>query len=42
MRHATCRDMSELVTDYLERALPLHRRLRVRIHLLRRAACRNF
>ncbi len=38
----TCRDVSELVTDYLDHALPLRRRLSVRIHLLRCAACRNY
>ena len=38
----TCRDMSELVTDYLERNLPLGRWLGARIHLLQCDACRRY
>lgn len=37
-----CRDVTELVSDYLERALPLRRRLAVRLHLLRCEACRRY
>lgn len=37
-----CRDVSELVNDYLERVLPLRRRLAVRLHLLRCEACRRY
>jgi predicted anti-sigma-YlaC factor YlaD len=37
-----CRDVTELVSDYLERALPLRRRLAVRLHLLRCDACRRY
>ena len=37
-----CRDVTELVSDYLERALPLRRRLAVRLHLLRCEACRHY
>ena len=38
----TCRDMSELVTDYLERRLPLGVRAGVRWHLSRCDACRTY
>lgn len=38
----TCRDMSELVTDYLERALPPRTRLGVRWHLAICGACRAY
>jgi len=38
----TCRDISELVTDYQERALPLRQRLGVRLHLFLCAACRRY
>ena len=38
----TCRDMSELVTDYLERAVPLRTRLDMWWHLLRCEACRHY
>lgn len=38
----TCRDMSELVTDYLERALPVRVRAGVRWHLLLCPACRAY
>ncbi len=38
----TCREMSELVTDYLERALPLRTRLGARWHLLLCPACQRY
>lgn len=38
----TCRDMSELVTDYLEQALPVRARAGVRWHLLLCPACRTY
>jgi len=38
----TCRQMSELVTDYLERALPLRTRLDARWHLFLCPACRRY
>jgi predicted anti-sigma-YlaC factor YlaD len=38
----TCREMSELVTDYLERALPLRTRLDARWHLFLCPACRRY
>ena len=38
----TCRDMSELVTDYLERALPLRTWLGARWHLFLCPACRRY
>jgi predicted anti-sigma-YlaC factor YlaD len=38
----TCRDMSELVTDYLERATPLRLRLGMWLHLLQCDACRRY
>ena len=38
----TCRDMSELVTDYLERAVPLRTRLDMWWHLFRCEACRHY
>jgi predicted anti-sigma-YlaC factor YlaD len=38
----TCREMSELVTDYLERALPLRTRLDAGWHLLLCPACRRY
>ena len=37
-----CRDMSELVTDYLERALPVRTRFGVRLHLVLCRACRTY
>jgi len=37
-----CRDVTELVSDYLERTLPLRGRLAVRLHLLRCDACRRY
>jgi predicted anti-sigma-YlaC factor YlaD len=38
----TCREMSELVTDYLEHMLPPRRRLAARWHLLLCPACRRY
>jgi anti-sigma factor RsiW len=38
----TCRDMAELVTPYLEGALPLRTRLAARFHLLLCEACRRY
>ena len=38
----TCRDMSELVTDYLERRLPITSWLGARWHLLQCDACRRY
>ena len=38
----TCREMSELVTDYLERAVPLRSRLDMWWHLFRCEACRHY
>ena len=38
----TCRDMSELVTDYLERAVSLRARLDMWWHLCRCEACRRY
>jgi predicted anti-sigma-YlaC factor YlaD len=38
----TCRDMSELVTDYLERAVALPTRLDMWWHLCRCEACRHY
>jgi hypothetical protein len=38
----TCREMSELVTDYLERALPLRSRLGARWHLFLCPACQRY
>jgi len=38
----TCRDMSELVTDYLERAVPVRTRLEMRWHLAVCGACRSY
>ena len=38
----TCRDMSELVTDYLERAVSLRTRLDMWWHLCRCGACRRY
>lgn len=38
----TCRDMSEVVTDYLERRLKLTGWLAVRWHLLECNACRRY
>ncbi len=37
-----CRDIAELATDYMERALPLRDSLGVRFHLSRCAACRTY
>ncbi len=38
----TCNTMSELVTDYLEGALPIRTRMGVRIHLFACRACGNY
>jgi predicted anti-sigma-YlaC factor YlaD len=38
----TCRDMSELVTDYLERATPIRVRVHMWLHLWRCEACRRY
>lgn len=38
----TCRDMSELVTDYLEHALPVRMWIGVRGHLVLCPACRRY
>jgi len=38
----TCRDMSELVTDYLERAVSIRKRLDMWWHLIRCEACRHY
>lgn len=38
----TCREMSELVTDYLERMLPLRTRLKARWHLVLCPACQRY
>jgi anti-sigma factor RsiW len=38
----TCKDMSELATDYLEGALPWHARLKARLHLFLCHACRHY
>ncbi len=37
-----CRDMTELATDYLEHALPLSRRVAVRVHLAYCTMCRRY
>jgi predicted anti-sigma-YlaC factor YlaD len=37
-----CSDMAELVTPYLEGALPLRKRLAARLHLRLCAACRRY
>jgi predicted anti-sigma-YlaC factor YlaD len=37
-----CRDVSELVTGYLEQTLPLRTRLGVRWHLAQCVACRRY
>ena len=38
----TCRDVSELATDYMERTLPLRDSLAMRFHLSRCVACRTY
>ena len=38
----TCRDMSELVTDYLEHATPIRTRFGMWLHLLQCEACRRY
>ncbi|HVZ06772.1 anti-sigma factor family protein [Rhodopila sp.] len=37
-----CRDMAELATDYLDRAMPWHRRVLAWTHLRACAACRAY
>ena len=37
-----CRDLAELVTHYLENALPLQRRLSTRLHLAICSNCRRY
>jgi predicted anti-sigma-YlaC factor YlaD len=37
-----CRDVTELVSDYLDHALPVRRHLAVGLHLLRCEACRRY
>ena len=37
-----CREMAELVTDYLEGDLPWHRRLAARLHLFLCTACTHY
>jgi hypothetical protein len=38
----TCREVTELATDHMEGALPLRRRLGVRLHVLMCGACRRY
>ena len=38
----TCRELAELVTDYLERVLPGRERIRVEQHLIVCTACSRF
>lgn len=38
----TCREMAELVTDYLEHTLPLRTRLAARLHLALCSACSHY
>lgn len=38
----TCKDMSELATDYLEGSLPRGLRLKARLHLMVCRACRHY
>jgi predicted anti-sigma-YlaC factor YlaD len=42
MAGPTCRDMAELVTNYLERALTWRARSQAWLHLLRCEACRRY
>jgi predicted anti-sigma-YlaC factor YlaD len=37
-----CRDMSELVTDYMERSVSFRVRLQMWLHLLQCPACRRY
>ena len=37
-----CRDVTEMATDYMERALPLPARLSMRFHLLICSMCRAY
>jgi predicted anti-sigma-YlaC factor YlaD len=38
----SCREVTELATDYMEAALPLHRRLAVELHLRLCRMCRAY
>ena len=38
----TCRDVTDLATEYQEGALPLLRRLGMRLHVLMCGACRRY
>lgn len=38
----TCRDMSHLLSDGMDRTLPLHTRLRMRLHLQICVLCRRY
>jgi len=38
----TCRDVTELATEYQEETLPLRRRLGMRLHILMCGACRRY
>ncbi|MCS6288095.1 MAG: zf-HC2 domain-containing protein [Nitrospira sp.] len=38
----TCRDMSHLLSDGMDRTLPFHTRLRMRLHLLICVLCRRY
>jgi len=38
----TCRDVANLTSDYLNKDLPLYRRLAVRLHLLMCVGCNRY
>jgi anti-sigma factor RsiW len=38
----TCRELTELITDYLEGRLPLSRRLSFRLHVMMCRYCREY
>jgi len=38
----TCRDVTELATEYQEETLPLRRHLGMRLHILMCGACRRY
>lgn len=38
----TCKELTELITDYLEGRLPLSRRLSFRLHVMMCRNCRNY
>ena len=38
----TCRDVTELATEYQEGALPIRQRLGMRLHILVCSACRRY